>query len=197
MYMRSLRYSLITVVFFFSSLLSVSACGTERWAVKTLTDDSVGDINHTPESASVTELGQKDAPSQQSLHQDGDSRFGPVETTTYRVKALLLGYRSEEDEDFHLVLADPDTPDNTMIAEIPASGCVNDEAFGEKLQNMRDALVSRFGEPGPHTKRLPHPVPITLRGIGFFDIKHSTPQDGVAPNGIELHPVLGMRLPAN
>jgi len=194
--MRTLRYSLVAL-FVLSSLPSAFACGAERWAVKTLTDDGVGDINHTPESAGVTELGQKDAPSQESLHQDGDSRFGPVETTTYRVKALLLGYRSEEDEDFHLVLADPDNPNNTMIAEIPASRCVNDEAFGEKLQNMRDALVSRFGEPGSHTKRLAHPVSITLRGIGFFDIKHSTPQDGVAPNGIELHPVLGMRLPAH
>ena len=192
--MRTCQTSLFTVAIFFAIVQSASACGTERWAVKTLTDDGVGDINHTPESASVTELGQKDPPSQESLHQDGDSRFGPVETTTYRVKALLLGYRSEDDEDFHLVLADPDHADNTMIAEIPASNCVDDEAFGEKLQSMRDALVSRFGKPGAHTKRLPHPMPITLRGIGFFDITHSTAQDGVAPNGIELHPVIGLRL---
>ncbi len=84
-----------------------------------------------------------------------------------------------------------------MIAEIPASDCVSDQAFGTKLQKMRDALVARFGTPGDHTKRLPHPVPITIRGIGFFDITHPTPQDGVAPNGIELHPVLGISLPTH
>jgi hypothetical protein len=30
----------------------------------------------------------------------------------------------------------------------------------------------------------------TVTGVGFFDVKHSTPQTGVAPNNIELHPVL-------
>ncbi len=172
-----------------------NACGTERWAVKTLTDVAVGDVVRTPKLATVQELGQLDAPTQTSLHHKGDSRFAPVETTTYRVKAILLGYRHEDDEDFHLVLADPNHPDKTMIAEIPASDCVSDEAFGAKLQKLRDALVARYGSPGPHTKRLPHPVPITIRGIGFCDIKHPTPQDGVAPNGIELHPVLGFSLP--
>jgi hypothetical protein len=29
-----------------------------------------------------------------------------------------------------------------------------------------------------------------VTGVGFFDVKHSTPQTGVAPNNIELHPVL-------
>jgi hypothetical protein len=29
-----------------------------------------------------------------------------------------------------------------------------------------------------------------VTGVGFFDVKHGTPQTGVAPNNIELHPVL-------
>jgi hypothetical protein len=171
-----------------------NACGTERWAVKTLSDAGVGAINRMSKSATVPELRALDAPSQASLRHDGDTRFGPVEINTYRVKALLLGYRLEDDEDFHLVLADPNDPAKTMIAEIPASDCVGDAAFGAKLQKMRDTLVARFGSPGVHTKRLPHPVQVTIRGVGFFDITHSTPQDGVAPNDIELHPVLGISL---
>jgi hypothetical protein len=27
-------------------------------------------------------------------------------------------------------------------------------------------------------------------GVGFFDLKHPRPQDGVAGNNVELHPVL-------
>ena len=30
----------------------------------------------------------------------------------------------------------------------------------------------------------------SLEGVGFFDLPHGTPQIGVAPNNIELHPVL-------
>lgn len=35
-------------------------------------------------------------------------------------------------------------------------------------------------------------VPVVIRGVGFFDFKHG--QRGVAPNGIELHPVLDLAL---
>ncbi len=85
------------------------ACGTERWAVKTLIDAGVGSVHRTPKSATVPELGQLDARTEASLHHKPDDRFGPVEITTYRINALLLGYRHEDDEDFHLVLADPTT----------------------------------------------------------------------------------------
>lgn len=34
----------------------------------------------------------------------------------------------------------------------------------------------------------PEPGKATIRGIGFFDFLHG--QTGVAPNGIELYPVL-------
>jgi hypothetical protein len=84
------------------------ACGKERWAVKTLTDTGVATINRTTKSATVSELGQLDAPSEHDLTHSPKKRFGPVEITTYRINALLLGYRHEADEDFHLVLADPD-----------------------------------------------------------------------------------------
>ena len=32
--------------------------------------------------------------------------------------------------------------------------------------------------------------PVHVTGIGFFDFLHR--QDGVAPNGVELHPVLSI-----
>ena len=31
-------------------------------------------------------------------------------------------------------------------------------------------------------------MPVTVTGVGFFDVLHG--QEGVAPNGIELHPIL-------
>ena len=162
--------------------------------MKVLTDSDGGKIIQTPQTATVTDLGKSPDPPDQKRIDNDKTRIQPQEITTYRVNALLLGYRLEADEDFHLVLADPGDATKTMIAELPAPNCVQDSAFAKQLQNMRNALVQRFGAPGQRTKRLPRPVPITLRGVGFFDVRHPTPQDGVAPNGFELHPVLGMAL---
>jgi hypothetical protein len=35
----------------------------------------------------------------------------------------------------------------------------------------------------------------TITGVAFFDVKHNNPQHGVAPNNIELHPVLRFSYP--
>jgi hypothetical protein len=113
--------------------------------------------------------------------------------TIFTIKALLLGYHHEQDEDFHLVLANPDDQTQTMIAEIPAPDCLKDQKLAKVSQDMRAALAQAFGSPGAKTARLPHPVPILIRGVGFYDFPHG--QDGLAPNAIELHPVLGLKLP--
>ena len=167
------------------------ACGKERWAVKTLTDADVTQINQLPRPATVTFLGGLPQPTSKQLHQNERSRLGPPERTTFVVKALLLGFHHEKDEDFHLVLADPDNPDHLMIAEIPAPNCVNDARLAKVLGDMRMQLVQQYGSPGPRTARLTNPIPILIRGIGFYDFAHG--QDGLAPNAIELHPVLGLR----
>jgi hypothetical protein len=32
-----------------------------------------------------------------------------------------------------------------------------------------------------------------VTGVGFIDFIHTPPQEGVAPNGIELHPILEIK----
>ncbi len=178
----------------FCVLLSTAAafaCGTERWPVKVLTDADHGKIHQKAQTETIANLIVLEAP--QGLKTHENTRFDPVELTTYKVDALLLGYRLEDDEDFHLVIAARDNTQQTMIAEIPSSNCLRDAKLADAVQKFRDRIVAKFGKPGKNTRRLPHPVKITLRGVGFFDFRHG--QDGLAPNGIELHPVLGMSFP--
>jgi hypothetical protein len=52
---------------------------------------------------------------------------------------------------------------------------------------VRQTLDQKFGEIG---RRLEPNVPVTVTGIAFFDTIHG--QEGIAPNGIELHPVLSI-----
>ncbi len=83
-------------------------CGTERWALKTLTDSGSGAVAAaTPTSTSISDLITKSAPKQ--LPQN--SRVAPIENQQFTVQALLIAWKLEAgakgDQDFHLVLADP------------------------------------------------------------------------------------------
>jgi hypothetical protein len=92
----------------------------------------------------------------------------------YSVIAAVVLDRSEADFDFHLVLRQAS---RTMIAKSPFfslhEGC-------DLLPAQADV---RRPQGGPHLHE----------GLGgwcaFFDFNHG--QKGVAPNAIELHPVLG------
>ncbi len=168
-------------------------CGTERWAIKTLTDrQSAAAINATPQQTSVDALVALPAPPK--LPQS--ARIAPTETQQFTVEALLIAWKEESgptgDRDFHLVLADPTDPGKTMIAEIPsptcASACASAEvdAFGA----ARQVLLNELG-PAPATTSivlLDPPRRVEVTGVGFFDFDHK--QSGLAPNCIELHPVL-------
>jgi len=173
------------------------ACGKERWAVKVLKDADRGQIARAAKVQTVAELAALDGPpnADRTAPTATAHRIAPPEKTTYKVTAMLLGYRKEADGDFHLVLKDLNS-DATMIAEIPDPACLADQALATNAGNFRNTLVAKFGQPGKKTKRLAHPAKITIRGVGFFDVVHATEQDGAAPNNLEVHPVLGMSLSA-
>jgi hypothetical protein len=108
--------------------------------------------------------------------------MGPVELTLYRVRAkLLISLAHENDSDIHLLLTDPDHPEAQMIAEIPAPECA--VGSGHEAEFRRARAVVR-------SLRLNSLVEID--GVGFFDTIADRPYG--AKNGIELHPVLGVRL---
>jgi hypothetical protein len=115
-------------------------------------------------------------------------RIPPIEASTYRVKALLMSMKREDDSDIHLVITDPRVG-GSMIAEFPASACTAGapaEARAQ-MQKAREALADACeGEPGKKFVTLSGKATIT--GVGFFDAIHG--QGGVAQNGIELHPVI-------
>jgi len=164
-------------------------CGVERWAVKTFTDEDTGLVDLTPRDASVLELRAFVRPANVL----DARRAGPVELSTYRVSAVLLGWKHERDDDFHLVIADPSYPDSTMIVEIPSARCshVCSSRLVDAMMVARRAVEAELGSPSSTYRPLRPPRAVTVTGIGFLDFLHG--QTGVAPNGIELHPVLDIR----
>ncbi len=164
-------------------------CGQERWPVKTLSDSDAALVDFTPVTSTVADL--RAIPRPPSLPQD--SRIAPTELTTYSVTANLVEFKLEEDRDIHLVISDLGDPSQTMIVEFPdATLCAGavDSAQAEDMRAARAALVAAFGQPSSsHFTDLDGTGTIT--GVGFFDFIHG--QTGVAPNGIELHPVIAFR----
>ena len=143
------------------------ACGVERWTVKTLQDRP-----HLLKARRTTihYLITRRAPS--SLP---DRRL-PFEHHIFTVVAAVVLVRPEDDSDLHLVLQQGG---NHMIAESPAPYC-DSRATRVRRRQMR---VAR------NHVRLCSRARVT--GVAFFDYDHG--QTGVAPNAIELHPILGFR----
>jgi hypothetical protein len=161
-------------------------CGIERWSVKTMTDTPARRMSLRPRNSTVRALRLLPAPhvGQQTPRMRG------AERTVYRVRARLVEMKLEDDSDVHLVIADPANRQRTMIVEFPVPFCTKaaSRAARRKMSVARRALIAACGTPSASSF---HPLSgtATITGVGFFDVRHG--QTGIAPNGIELHPVLG------
>jgi hypothetical protein len=156
-------------------------CGVERWSVKTGTDSQAPSINlSTYISTTIYNFWSSTAPS--SL--PANSRIAPRELNQYRVSGTLTKYKRETDSDYHLVIQDGSG--RTMIVEIPSINCVGGGSpFGSGISHARAQFDARLTAT---TTMKTTSIPVTIKGIGFWDFLHG--QTGVAPNGIEVHPVL-------
>jgi hypothetical protein len=168
--------------------VSSFACGKERWPVKTLKVPPGDRLIET----SVEDLTWIIAPTGKDLYKAQATRF-PEELDRYQVTAWAMGWFREDDKDYHLVIADEDNVQITMIAEMPDPACGPKDwafTFGE----VRSVLQTLWGVPTTDYKRFDHPHRITIWGYGFFDYLHGRNggQIGAAKNAFELHPVTGI-----
>ena len=163
-----------------------AACGSERWTVKTLTDAAAAKLDLNKVKTTTVE-GLRHLKVPENLTATSARRAG-AEKTVYTVQGLLMSMKREDDSDIHLVIADPKLG-GSMIVEIPSDACdgAAPPAARAMMTQARASLAAACGgEPGASAVTLTGNATIT--GVGFFDLIHG--QAGVAPNGIELHPVL-------
>ena len=153
------------------------ACGSERWNIKTGTDSQAASVSLVPESNTIAALDALPAAG------GGTSRESPTETTLWELKDVTLSMiKLESDSDYHMVLSDGS---HTMIAEIPYPTCTSGSTWSCFMTRARSEVDAKFSVSS--SPQYPAQT-VTVRGVGFFDFIHG--QTGVAPNGIELHPVL-------
>ena len=160
---------------------STSLCGVQRWAVKTMTDPAAKRVSLAARRSTIDTLIRQRAPAHLPV-----TRLGGIERTTFQVGARFVSAKIEADGDVHLVIASP-TSGRTMIAEFPSLACTTHGVAAGRIHRARatfDRVCGTQSRSG--FTRLAGSGTVT--GVGFFDYRHG--QTGVAPNGIELHPVL-------
>ena len=165
---------------------STPDCGVERWAIKTGTDaDAVLVDLNSPQATTIATMRSWPAP----MPIPTNNRVSFYETTLWVINGTLTRYKLEDDSDYHLVISDD--AGNTFITEIPSPGCVGATSpFRAGIVNARAQFDSRFTATSNFQTAS---VAVQLKGVGMFDFLHG--QTGVAPNGIELHPVIDISFP--
>ncbi len=156
-------------------------CGVERWTVKTGTDPDASLVNiNSPTSTTILNL--RSIPGQSTL--PDNNRIQPTETTMWTLNATLTKFVLAYDSDYHMVLTD--SAGRTMIAEIPSPNCVGaNSPFATGIAHARAQFDAMFTAT---TTFQTVNVPVQITGVGFFDYQEG--QEGIAPNAIELHPVI-------
>ncbi|HEY6972070.1 MAG TPA: Ig-like domain-containing protein [Candidatus Angelobacter sp.] len=181
--LRIRRLLLVAVAagFLLSSTSVWSQCGVERWSVKTGTDPDAGLVNlNSSTPTTIAAMRALTAPNPIP----SNNRVAPTETTVWVINATLTLYKLENDSDYHLVIQD--ASGNTMITEIPSPSCVGSTSpFLPSIQNARAKFDAQLTAT---TSFQTANIPVQVVGVGMFDFLHG--QTGVAPNGIELHPIL-------
>jgi hypothetical protein len=177
------------------------APGKERWPVKTGTDDDVAMVAREASPtgsrvrSTVEQLVQLKRPRDMLPVTDDfpayqRTRARPVETTIFTIECEIIACKIENDGDFHVVVQGDQG--KTMIVEVPDPDArfVNPSSpWLAPIKSVRDS-VKKVLAPEQMLKKVRKRAQIT--GVGFFDRVHG--QDGVAQtNGIELHPVLGIK----
>jgi type VI secretion system secreted protein VgrG len=99
-----------------------SSCGVERWHVKTMSDTYNQQVNRTPQAVTVDTLVHAAVPSGLSSSSD-NIRFSPWELQAVHMTAKFVGWKTETDNDYHIVVADMNNSSETMIIEPPSSAC--------------------------------------------------------------------------
>lgn len=166
-------------------------CGVEYWNVKTGTDADAAAINlNNINPTTVADLRAIPIPFPPSGDRpavnNAATRIAPTEFNVYQVHGTMMQYKLEDDVDYHIVVQDANG--NTIVTEIPSPACIGAQSpFLTAITQARAHFDARLS---PTDVFQTANLPVRVTGVGFFDVLHG--QTGVAPNGIELHPILDL-----
>ena len=151
--------------------------------MKTLSDPAARGLHRqTPRPATVEKLVSIPAPPWRAR-----APRRAAERRVYSVDACVVGYKGENDSDFHVVVQG--TSGETMIVEFPdPAGCAPHSYAPGLMKQAREAFLGLV--PAPPTSSFRHlqdPIPVTVVGPLFLDKIQNQEQalPGMAPRSIQ------------
>ncbi len=162
-----------------------------RWPVRTGSDPDAHLVEAKPVPATVEELVAQPRPADmlpvsQYFQAYQNRRAEGVERTIYRVEATIIASRFTMGQNYYLILQG--ASGETMIASCPHPDFIGSSSrWAKEIATVRSQVQDTL-KPDERRKRVSERARVT--GVGFFNHVHR--QTGVAPNGIELTPVLGI-----
>lgn len=170
--------------------------GRWRWKVKTLQDKEARKVKgwRAPVALTVAEVNGFSPPRELTKHDGGARRgVGKEEFIVYRVRAQALEIKLEPDGDYHLVLQDLKTKDRLGVEIVKPEFATN--SYKAKELGATRAAVEKALAISPATmsweqyQRLKR-QPVTVTGVGFWDMRAEGHFSPGSKSGFELHPVL-------
>ena len=157
-------------------------CGVPRWRVKVLIDPDADKVRIDSPQRSTIEALQ----ALTSTYADMSPR-SPAEEQVFAIEGWLVGYALEADSDLHAVISND--AGGTIIVEFPHPDCMQ----GSRVLKQATEARAKFrhlvhAQMTTRYVKVPRQIRVRVTGVLFFDRLHG--QIGVAPNGVELHPVL-------
>jgi hypothetical protein len=161
--------------------------GLARWPVKTGQDEDVARVSATPVVTTVEDLGKLARPMDPFavVPELQSHRAPPAELTIYTVEGTIVSGILEVDGDFELTLQGKTGATMRVEAPNPAPQFIGNSSWAKEIATVRKQLDEKLK---PERRLTRTSVRARITGVGFFDQMHG--QTGLAPNGIELHPIL-------
>jgi len=157
--------------------------GEEHWAQKVLIDKAADSIDLTILPATIKDLTSIDTKLPENKYKESKPRM-EIERHIYQIKHCIISdILRENDNDLHLVIEDGHG--NHMIAEVPDELCA-DAKKSDWSGNFEEVRITVLKYANNYRHFL-----FTVTGVLFVDKSHG--QTGVAPNSIELHPIIDIK----
>ena len=161
-----------------------------RWKIRTGSDPTADTVKESPVRTTVEQLAAENRPADMNNPKQvypayQNRRASPVEQTIFEVEADIVAHKMHLSGSYHLDLRG--TTGQTMIANCIDPRLAAGSRWEKEICDVRKKVEEKL-RPLPTISRGNWRVRIS--GIGFFNQVHG--QSGVAPNGLELTPVLSI-----
>jgi hypothetical protein len=168
-----------------TSAPNASRCGGALWRLKTFSDLDRGKVDLDAQQTSIGAIRERKGPGRLPTR-----RVTAFQLHAWEVPGQVTSFKLDPTGAIRLQLYDDGA---YLDAVIPAPSCLSGKTRARAdIAAAWHAFTAKCGRATPNWQSFGGIL--VVRGIGFWSGSH--PLRGAAPNGAELHPVIGLRIVA-